>query len=257
MHEDKVVGVIAVQSYSADIHFSVRDQDLLDFRGVPYRQQPGAQAGAGPAGAGPCQSEQRVSERTRELAEANAELVEQIGERMRAERKLIHQTRHDVLTGCPNRLQLLERLGRATASAADNPQACFAVLFMDLDRFKLVNDSVGHAVGDELLVEAGRRIVGAVRATTGRASRWRRVRHPRRRAGWSGHGGRARQACSVGAQCAAVVAVVGNCFPAPASVLRCGICATAAARKCCVTPTPRCTGLFHRSRSIVIGFLTK
>ncbi|HOZ24685.1 MAG TPA: EAL domain-containing protein, partial [Thermomonas sp.] len=107
--------------------------------------------------------EQRVSERTRELAEANAELVEQIGERMRAERKLTYQATHDALTGLPNRTQLLERLGKAIAVARGNPQACFAVLFLDLDRFKLVNDSAGHAVGDELLIEAARRIVGSVR----------------------------------------------------------------------------------------------
>src|SRR5690606_14005024 len=67
-------------------------------------------------------------------------------------------------TGLPNRVQLLERLGKAIAAAREDPQACFAVLFLDLDRFKLVNDSVGHAVGDELLVEAGRRIVGTVRS---------------------------------------------------------------------------------------------
>ena len=163
MRDDKVVGVIAVQSYSADIRFSVRDQDLLTFVAFHIGSSLARKQAQDRLVQAHANLEQRVSERTRELAEANAELVEQIGERMRAERKLIHQTRHDALTGLPNRLQLLERLGRAIASAADNPQACFAVLFMDLDRFKLVNDSVGHAVGDELLVEAGRRIVGAVR----------------------------------------------------------------------------------------------
>ena len=54
--------------------------------------------------------EQRVSERTHELAEANAELMEQMGERMRAERKLTYQATHDALTGLPNRVQLLESL---------------------------------------------------------------------------------------------------------------------------------------------------
>ena len=161
--DDRVVGVIAVQSYSADVAFSVRDQDLLTFVAFHIGSSLARKQAQDRLVQAHANLEQRVSERTRELAETNAELVEQIGERMRAERKLIHQTRHDGLTGLPNRLQLLERLGRAIASAADDPQACFAVLFMDLDRFKLVNDSVGHAVGDELLVEAGRRIVGAVR----------------------------------------------------------------------------------------------
>lgn len=165
LHDDQVVGVIAVQSYSSDIGFSGRDLELLTF--VAYHIGSGlarkqAQDKLVVAHAG---LEQRVSERTRELAEANAELVEQMGERLRAERKLTYQASHDALTGLPNRVQLLERLARTIAAAHGDTNACFAVLFLDLDRFKLVNDSVGHAVGDELLVEAGRRIVGTVRGT--------------------------------------------------------------------------------------------
>ena len=163
LHEDKVAGVIAVQSYSPAFTFSVRDQELLTFvafhigSGLARKQ---AQDKLVLAHAG---LEQRVSERTRELAESNAELVEQISERMRAERKLTHQAMHDVLTGLPNRAQLLENLDLAIAKARRQPDTCFAVLFLDLDRFKLVNDSVGHAVGDELLVESGRRILGSMR----------------------------------------------------------------------------------------------
>ncbi len=163
LHDDKVVGVIAVQSYSAEINFTTRDQELLTF--VAYHIGSGlarkqAQERLVLAHAS---LEQRVSERTHELAEANTELVAQIGERMRAERKLSHQAQHDALTGLPNRTKLLERLAGAIASSQGKDEACFAVLFLDLDRFKLVNDSVGHAVGDELLIEAGRRIVGTVR----------------------------------------------------------------------------------------------
>ena len=164
LHDDRVVGVVAVQSYAAETVFSTHDQELLTF--VAYHIGSGlarkqAQDRLVQAHAS---LEQRVSERTRELAETNAELVEQISERMRAERKLTYQALHDGLTGLPNRAQLLERLARAIASAPAGHETCFAVLFLDLDRFKLVNDSVGHAVGDELLIEAGRRIVGAVRS---------------------------------------------------------------------------------------------
>lgn len=163
LHEDSVVGVIAVQSYSPNIAFSIHDQELLTFvafhigSGLARKQ---AQDKLVLAHAG---LEQRVSERTRELAEANAELVEQICERMRAERKLTHQAMYDVLTGLPNRAQLLGKLAVAIARARKDGNACFAALFLDLDRFKLVNDSVGHAVGDELLVECGRRISGCMR----------------------------------------------------------------------------------------------
>ncbi len=163
LHEDNVVGVIAVQSYSPDFTFSVRDQELLTF--VAYHIGSGlarkqAQDRLVLAHTG---LEQRVSERTRELAAANAELVEQICERMRAERKLTHQAMYDVLTGLPNRAQLLGKLAGAIANARGHEDACFGVLFLDLDRFKLVNDSVGHAVGDELLVECGRRIAACMR----------------------------------------------------------------------------------------------
>jgi len=165
LYDDRVVGVIAVQSYSPEVAFSSRDQELLTF--VAYHIGSGltrkqAQDRLVQAHAG---LEQRVSERTRPLAEANAELVEQMSERMRAERKLTYQATHDALTGLPNRVQLLERLARAIGSARSDAKACFAVLFLDLDRFKLVNDSVGHAVGDELLIEASRRIVGTVRGS--------------------------------------------------------------------------------------------
>jgi diguanylate cyclase (GGDEF)-like protein/PAS domain S-box-containing protein len=66
------------------------------------------------------------------------------------EEKLQYQATHDVLTGLPNRILLLDRLGQAIAKANRN-KAMFAVLFLDLDRFKLINDSLGHEVGDEVL----------------------------------------------------------------------------------------------------------
>ncbi|QNP40985.1 EAL domain-containing protein [Lysobacter terrestris] len=166
--EEQVVGVIAVQSYSPAISFSGRDQELLTFVahhigiGLARKQaQDRLLVAHGDL-------EQRVTSRTRELAEANAELLSQIGERLRAEQQLTYQARHDALTGLPNRSQLLERLATAISRAqsdADGRASTrhFAVLFLDLDRFKLVNDSVGHAAGDELLIEAGRRIVATVR----------------------------------------------------------------------------------------------
>jgi diguanylate cyclase (GGDEF)-like protein len=162
MREDKVVGVIAVQSYSADVCFTERDQELLTFVAYHIGSGLARKQAQDRLRAAHAQLEQRVTSRTRELAEANSELREQIGERVRVEEQLIHQAMHDALTGLPNRAQLLERLHRAI-SRARSSDPVFAVLFLDLDRFKLVNDSFGHAAGDELLVEAGRRIVSAVR----------------------------------------------------------------------------------------------
>ncbi|WP_425504850.1 putative bifunctional diguanylate cyclase/phosphodiesterase [Pseudoxanthomonas helianthi] len=163
-HEQEVVGVIAVQSYRPEVSFTAHDQKLLAFVahniGVGLvRQRSQEQRKHAHA-----ELERRVDERTRELAEANRRLVAQIGERLRAEQRLTHQATHDALTGLPNRTHLLERLSAAVELARAGNGPAFAVLFLDLDRFKLVNDSIGHAAGDELLVEVARRITGTVRA---------------------------------------------------------------------------------------------
>jgi len=83
-------------------------------------------------------------------------------ERKRAEIELAHQATHDALTDLPNRTVFLERLGVTLARIERRPQAC-AVLFLDLDRFKVVNDSLGHDFGDRLLVEAADRLRALVR----------------------------------------------------------------------------------------------
>jgi diguanylate cyclase (GGDEF)-like protein len=79
-----------------------------------------------------------------------------------ANRQLRHLATHDALTGLPNRILLDDRLAQAIAHAAREQQQ-FAVLVLDLDRFKLINDSLGHRAGDALLREVGQRLTAAVR----------------------------------------------------------------------------------------------
>ncbi|MBL8383087.1 MAG: diguanylate cyclase [Burkholderiales bacterium] len=69
---------------------------------------------------------------------------------------------HDQLTGLPNRILLADRLRVALAQAARNRMLC-GLMFLDLDRFKLINDTLGHAIGDELLIEVSRRLKASVR----------------------------------------------------------------------------------------------
>lgn len=74
------------------------------------------------------------------------------------EDKLRHNAYHDELTGLPNRILFNDRLTQCMARCARHRDYLFAVLFLDLDRFKVINDSLGHAVGDQLLVEVARRL---------------------------------------------------------------------------------------------------
>ena len=91
--------------------------------------------------------------------------IQDITERKRAEDQVHHAAFHDALTGLPNRILLSERLSLAVERAKRWPEYRFAVLFIDLDRFKVVNDSLGHPAGDLLLVEVARRLQRCVRAT--------------------------------------------------------------------------------------------
>ncbi|MBP1207971.1 diguanylate cyclase (GGDEF)-like protein/PAS domain S-box-containing protein [Duganella sp. 1411] len=110
------------------------------------------------------QLEVRVLERTAELAGANALLQGEIVERRQAEARVHHMAYHDSLTGLPNRALLSDRLDRAML-AAQRSQRQLAVMFIDLDRFKTINDSLGHMTGDQLLKEVASRLCRAVRAS--------------------------------------------------------------------------------------------
>jgi diguanylate cyclase (GGDEF)-like protein/PAS domain S-box-containing protein len=88
---------------------------------------------------------------------------EEVTERKRVEDRLLHHALHDPLTGLPNRHLFMERLGRALLRYHSREGGLFAVLFLDLDRFKVVNDSLGHHVGDELLQVIAERLRASVR----------------------------------------------------------------------------------------------
>lgn len=83
-------------------------------------------------------------------------------ERKRAAARLAHQALHDPLTGLPNRVLLLDRLGVAVGRARRHPTS-LALLFLDLDGFKRVNDGLGHDAGDDLLIEVARRLQRTLR----------------------------------------------------------------------------------------------
>jgi diguanylate cyclase (GGDEF)-like protein/PAS domain S-box-containing protein len=91
--------------------------------------------------------------------------AQDISARRRAEAELYHNAYHDSLTQLSNRTHFNEQLNRAIARAQRHAEQRFAVMYLDFDRFKMVNDSLGHKAGDELLVHLARRLQSILRPT--------------------------------------------------------------------------------------------
>ncbi len=106
--------------------------------------------------------EKTVQERTQDLMSANETLSAEIGEREAAEARAQSLARHDPLTGLANRRHFLEELERRLALVGQEDCA-FALMFIDLDRFKPINDVHGHAIGDQLLQVIATRLNGCIR----------------------------------------------------------------------------------------------
>ncbi len=144
----QVRGVLVVQSYAPTIRYSQRDQELLTFVSRHIDTALSRRSATEAVQAANLMLEARVQSRTRELDHANA--------------KLLHENAHDALTGLPNRSQLQQRLQAAWGQFRDH-QRCLVVMFIDLDRFKMVNDSLGHHFGDLLLTQAATRLRNCLR----------------------------------------------------------------------------------------------
>lgn len=147
---DVVRGVLAVQSYTSQVGYTQRDQELLTFVSRHIDTALSRRTAAEAIHAANLKLEARVQNRTRELDHANA--------------KLQHENSHDALTGLPNRTYLQQRLNLAwTRFGSEGGH--LAVMFIDLDRFKMVNDSLGHHFGDLLLMQAAHRLRSCLRDT--------------------------------------------------------------------------------------------
>jgi diguanylate cyclase (GGDEF)-like protein len=107
----------------------------------------------------------KLQGQTSKLEKTNQELQNEITERKAIERQLTYDSLHDAMTGLPNRVLFLDRLGQAIEYCKRRTDCTFAVLFVDIDHFKVINDSLGHLTGDQLLISAGKRMEDCLRSS--------------------------------------------------------------------------------------------
>ena len=143
-YSNDVLGAMVIQSYQKNTSFTEQDAELLNFvsqhvsTAIKRREAADYERQAHEL------LEQQVKLRT-------VALEDEIKQRKQAEEMLRHTASHDSLTGLPNRSVFIDILNHAIACNKRRPELQFAVLFLDLDRFKVVNDSLGHHAGDKLL----------------------------------------------------------------------------------------------------------
>jgi diguanylate cyclase (GGDEF)-like protein len=153
---DETIGLVAVQSYDPAVAYGPAEQSLLGFVASQIANALHRRRAAASLQQAYEQLEQRVQDRTLELRT-------EIAERQRIQEQLKHQVMHDALTGLPNRGYLLDRLTRVLKRLKREPERHSALLYLDVDRFKVINDSLGHLAGDEVLKEVSRRLLTCVR----------------------------------------------------------------------------------------------
>lgn len=157
IYDGDVIGVMVVQSYNSDTCYTEQDAELMNF--VSHHVSTSIKR----------REAADYERRAHELLEKQVKLrtvalEEEIRQRKQAEKMLTHNACHDALTSLPNRTVFLDLLNHAIASAQRRGKTNFAVLFLDLDRFKMVNDSLGHHAGDMLLKVVARELQHIVRA---------------------------------------------------------------------------------------------
>jgi diguanylate cyclase (GGDEF)-like protein len=161
--EGEICGVIAVQSYGQKEQYNLKDLEFLRFVSHHIAVALGRKQSSDAIQAYNQRLAEEVKERTEELNTTNLFLQKQIEERLQAQQQLEYDAQHDSLTGLANRVLFNTRLELALASKQRYRESNFAVIFIDLDRFKQINDSLGHMAGDTFLKEVAIRIGSCIR----------------------------------------------------------------------------------------------
>jgi len=158
-----ICGVIAVQSYGKEKQYNLKDLEFLRFVSHHIAVALARKQSSDAIKAYNQKLAKEVKEQTKELNSTNLFLQQQIEERLQAQHQLEYDAQHDSLTGLANRVLFNSRLELAIASKQRYAKSNFAVIFIDLDRFKQINDSIGHMAGDLFLKEVASRISSCIR----------------------------------------------------------------------------------------------
>ncbi|MCG7543830.1 diguanylate cyclase [Pseudoalteromonas sp. MM17-2] len=158
-----VIGLIVCQAYNNKYDFVQEDVELIAYVSNQIANVLQNHLSQQALRQSHQELELRVAEKTRELRQANLHLQLQIDERRKIEQQLYHDAHHDSLTGLPNRSLFLSQLERTLGQYQRFPEKDFAVLFIDLDKFKDINDKLGHQCGDQFLIEVADKLKQCIR----------------------------------------------------------------------------------------------
>ncbi|WP_083690025.1 EAL domain-containing protein [Colwellia sp. UCD-KL20] len=156
IHSGNVLGAMVIQSYQNKVVYTEQDAELLNF--VSHHISSAIRR----------KDLMTIERQSHDILEQQVKLrtlalEEEIAQRKLAEQQLTHTASHDNLTGLANRIIFIDLLNHAIASSKRFPERLFAILFLDLDRFKVVNDSLGHHAGDKLLKIVAKELLDIVR----------------------------------------------------------------------------------------------
>jgi len=156
IYAGEVLGLMVIQSYEKKTIYNQQDSELLNFVSHHVSTAIKRRESADVERHNHELLEKKVKSRT-------VELEEEISQRKQIEKKLKYTASHDSLTGLPNRSVFIDLLNHAIECNKRKPELSFAILFLDLDRFKVVNDSLGHHAGDALLKIIANELVSIIR----------------------------------------------------------------------------------------------